>query len=250
VDGVGTGADVFLQCRLPPRHPRRQVPWALGRPASEVWAEIWVDIRPRIERVLSAGESTWDEALMLLLERSGYSDETFHTFSYSPLRDEDANVVGMLCVVSEDTERIISERRMTTLRDLGSDPSVVRTERQILDFAADQLAGNPYDLPFTLTYLFDDDGDARLAGVSGITPGHRAAPETLSGSGPSISLRATAVGDGLQVTVTDTGAWKTPRDSAGSHRGRGISLMRHLMEDSNIQSSGAGTTVHMYARIT
>ena len=69
---------------------------------------------------------------------------------------------------------------MTTLRDLGSDPSVVRTERQILDFAADQLAGNPYDLPFTLTYLFDDDGDARLAGVSGITPGHPAAPETLA----------------------------------------------------------------------
>ena len=225
-------------------------PWALGRPASEVWAEIWVDVSPRIERVLSAGEATWDEALMLLLERSGYSEETFHTFSYSPLRDEDANVVGMLCVVSEDTERIISERRMATLRDLGSDPSVVRTEREMLDFAADQLAGNPYDLPFTLTYLFDDDGDARLAGVSGITPGHRAAPETLPGSGPSISLRATVVGDGLQVTVTDTCAWKTPRDSAGSHRGRGISLMRHLMEDLNIQSSGAGTTVHMYARIT
>jgi anti-sigma regulatory factor (Ser/Thr protein kinase) len=66
----------------------------------------------------------------------------------------------------------------------------------------------------------------------------------------AISLQATAVGDGLQVTVTDTGAWKTPRDSAGSHRGRGISLMRHLMEDLTIRSSGAGTTVHMYARIT
>ncbi|MGD1108921.1 MAG: SpoIIE family protein phosphatase, partial [Mycobacterium sp.] len=70
------------------------------------------------------------------------------------------------------------------------------------------------------------------------------------GSEGTILLRATVVGDGLQVTVTDTGAWKTPRDSAGSHRGRGISLMRHLMEDLNIQSSGAGTTVHMYARIT
>ena len=57
-------------------------------------------------------------------------------------------------------------------------------------------------------------------------------------------------GDYIRITVTDTGAWKTPRDSAGSHRGRGISLMRHLMQDLSIQSSGAGTTVHMYARIT
>jgi PAS domain S-box-containing protein len=196
-------------------------PWALGRPASEVWAEIWVDISPRIERVLSAGEATWDEALMLLLERSGYSEETFHTFSYSPLRDEDANVVGMLCVVSEDTERIIGQRRMATLRDLGSDPSVVRTERQMLDFAADQLAGNPYDLPFTLTYLFDDDGDARLAGVSGITPGHRAAPETIPGSGPSIwPVEKPAQGDSDLIELDGgapdlpTGAWREPPEQA------------------------------------
>jgi PAS domain S-box-containing protein len=196
-------------------------PWALGRPASEVWAEIWVDISPRIERVLSAGEATWDEALMLLLERSGYSEETFHTFSYSPLRDEDANVVGMLCVVSEDTERIIGQRRMATLRDLGSDPSVVRTERQMLDFAADQLAGNPYDLPFTLTYLFDDDGDARLAGVSGITPGHRAAPETIPGSGPSIwPVEKSAQGDSDLIELNGgapdlpTGAWREPPEQA------------------------------------
>ncbi len=77
---------------------------------------------------------------MLMLERSGYSEESYHTFSYSPLRDDDCAVVGMLCVVSEDTARVIAERRMATLRDLGSDPSVVRTERQMLDFAAGQLA--------------------------------------------------------------------------------------------------------------
>jgi PAS domain S-box-containing protein len=164
----------------------RKYPWALGRPASQVWAEIWDDIGPRIERVLSTGEATWDEALMLILERSGYPEETYHTFSYSPLRDEDARVVGMLCVVSEDTERVIGERRMATLRDLGSDPSVVRTERQMLDFTADQLRGNRYDLPFTLTYLFGDDGVARLAGVSGIALGHPAAPEILPSSGHSV----------------------------------------------------------------
>ncbi len=61
--------------------------WAVRR--SEVWAEIWDDIGPRIESVLSTGEATWDEALMLIMERSGYPEESYHTFSYSGLRDEE-----------------------------------------------------------------------------------------------------------------------------------------------------------------
>src|ERR1700733_12177012 len=145
----------------------RKYPWALGRPASEVWAEIWDDIGPRIEHVLSTGAATWDAALMLILERSGYPEETYHTLSYSPLRDEAGRVAGMLCVVSEDTERVIGERRMATLRDLGSDPSVVRTEQETLTFAAQQLGGNLHDLPFTLTYLFDDGSDGGNGGNGG-----------------------------------------------------------------------------------
>jgi PAS domain S-box-containing protein len=159
----------------------RKYPWALGRPASEVWAEIWQDIGPRIGTVLATGKATWDEALLLFLARSGYPEESYHTFSYSPLRDDTGAVVGMLCVVSEDTERIIGERRMATLRDLGSDPSVVRTEQETLDFAGRQLDRNRQDLPFTLSYLFGDDGaTAWLAGSTGIAAGHPAAPASLA----------------------------------------------------------------------
>lgn len=140
-----------------------------------MWAEIWGDIGPRIDAVLSTGRATWDEGLLLFLERSGYTEETYHTFSYSPLRDDAGDVVGMLCVVSEDTERVIGERRMATLRDLGSDPSVIRTEQEVLAFADRQLSRNPRDLPFTLTYLFDGD-DARLVGATGVTPGPPLAP--------------------------------------------------------------------------
>ena len=61
----------------------RKYPWALGRPAREVWAEIWDDIGPRIDRVLATAEATWDEALLLFLERSGYPEESYHTFSLS-----------------------------------------------------------------------------------------------------------------------------------------------------------------------
>ncbi|SDL96196.1 SpoIIE family protein phosphatase [Nonomuraea jiangxiensis] len=184
----------------------QKYPWALGRPAGEVWAEIWDDIGPRINSVLSVGESTWDEALLLFLKRSGYPEETYHTFSYSPLRDDDGRVVGMLCVVSEDTERIIGERRMATLRDLGSDPSVVRTEEEILAFAGDQLGRNPQDLPFTVTYLFGDDERAHLAGTTGISPQHPAVPATLTVGDPAGVWPTAAPARGESVLVNLDGA--------------------------------------------
>src|SRR6185369_8465220 len=70
-------------------------PWALGKRASEVWSEIWPDIGPRIESVLGTGQATYEEGLLLFLERSGFPEETYHTFSYSPLADDDGRICGM-----------------------------------------------------------------------------------------------------------------------------------------------------------
>ena len=83
--------DGYRRTTLGKKHP-----WALGRSAREVWCEIWKDIGPRIQRVMETGEASWDEALMLILERSGYPEETYHTFSYSPLDGPDGSVAGML----------------------------------------------------------------------------------------------------------------------------------------------------------
>jgi hypothetical protein len=69
-----------------------------------VWAEIWPEIEPRIEAVMTSGQATWDDHLLLFLERSGYTEETYHTFSYSPLSD-DGRIAGILCVVTEALER-------------------------------------------------------------------------------------------------------------------------------------------------
>ncbi|MFJ6698349.1 SpoIIE family protein phosphatase [Streptomyces sp. NPDC091272] len=199
-------------------------PWALGRPAGEVWAEIWDDIGPRIDTVMATGRATWDEALLLFLERSGYPEESYHTFSYSPLRNDDGRVVGMLCVVNEDTERVIGERQMATLRDLGSDPSVARTEQEMLAFTGDQLGRNQRDLPFTLTYLFQEDGSARLAGATGMAPGHPAAPALVpADDGPDAvwPTAAPARGEssvvelsGPPFTGLPTGGWPQPPQQA------------------------------------
>jgi PAS domain S-box-containing protein len=219
------GPDLTFFCNAAYRRDTlgRKYPWALGRPASEVWAEIWGDIGPRIDSVLATGEATWDAALLLFVERSGYQEESYHTFSYSPLHDDAGAVVGMLCVVSEDTDRVIAQRRMATLRDLGSDPSVVRTEEETLAFAAHALGGNPRDLPFTLTYLFDEDsGAARLASVSGIAAGHPAAPALLSSDGSGVWPAHRAAGresvlvdlEPARLADLPTGDWQAPPTSA------------------------------------
>jgi hypothetical protein len=104
----------------------------------------------------------------LFLERSGFVEETYHTFSYSPLRGDDGTVAGMLCVVSEDTARVISERRMTTLLDLGSEPTALRSEEEVFAFAARCLEDNGRDFPFALLYRFDAaSGRADLAAAAG-----------------------------------------------------------------------------------
>jgi len=158
-------------------------PSALGAPANDVWSEIWTDIGPRIERVLTTGVATYDEGLLLFLQRSGFPEETYHTFSYSPLIDDAGGVEGMLCVVTEETERVIGDRRVETLRDVAAGMASTNTEPQVLQVLTDQLGRNRKDLPFTLTYLYEEQGAARLGSASGIDAGHPLSPQRLERGG-------------------------------------------------------------------
>ncbi|MBC7975737.1 MAG: PAS domain-containing protein, partial [Myxococcales bacterium] len=108
--------DAYRRDTLGAKHPR-----ALGQATREVWREIWPEVEPRIASVLIGGEATWDEGLMLILERNGYREETYHTFSYSPLHDDHGQVRGVLCVVVEETARLLSERRVALLGRLASE---------------------------------------------------------------------------------------------------------------------------------
>jgi anti-anti-sigma factor len=198
---------------------RAKHPWALGRPAREVWAEIWQDIGPRIQSVLATGVATWDEGLLLFLERAGYPEETYHTFSYSPLADEDGQVVGMLCVVSEDTDRVLSERRMATLGELAAALAAARTRDDIVVAVREQLGRNTQDVPFSLIYLFDDAGMAHLACTTGIEAGAAGATRKIGPDGADHDWPVSQVSAGQTVLVGDledrfgqlpAGAWTQP----------------------------------------
>ena len=80
--------------------------------------------------------------------------------------------------------------------------------------------------------------------ANAIEHGHRLSPEG------TIRLGATALVDEVQLTIADSGSWKTPQPDVNAHRGRGITLMRGLMRDVTIDPDTVGTTVHLSARIT
>jgi PAS domain S-box-containing protein len=84
-------------------------PHALGHAFEDIWPEIWSDIEPLVRRAL-AGESTYFENLPLTMTRKGYPEQTWFTFSYSPLRGDEGEAAGMFCVCTETTATVLAER--------------------------------------------------------------------------------------------------------------------------------------------
>ncbi|MFO1338488.1 MAG: ATP-binding protein [Burkholderiaceae bacterium] len=152
----------------------------IGAPASAVWAEIWPDIGPRIDHVLSRGEATWDTALLLFLERHGFKEETYHSFSYSPVRGDEGGIEGMLCVVTEDTERTVGERRLAALAALAGSALATHDVGEACQAAAQSLGRDGHDAPFVLIYLLDDEAKtARCASHAGLDMGRIAQEQRL-----------------------------------------------------------------------
>jgi PAS domain S-box-containing protein len=86
-------------------------PTAIGRRFYDIWSEIWSDISPLIDAAMT-GQATYREDLPLLMNRKGYEEQTWFTFSYSPVRDEAGKVAGMFCACSETTQRVLAERAL------------------------------------------------------------------------------------------------------------------------------------------
>ena len=189
-------------------------PQSLGQPVRVIYPEIWDDIKGRIQSVYHEGASTWDRALLLLINRHGWLEETYHTFSYSPLRGPDGRVGGIFCTVSEETERVISERRLGTLGTLARELTAAEGEVAVLRAAARGLGSNELDLPFTVTYLFDDEGVAHVAGMTNVVEGSELARRAVATRDALWDLRS-IWHDGRPVEVDlaphldfPTGSWQ------------------------------------------
>lgn len=155
-------------------------PQFLGRPGHECWAEIWNIIGPMMDQVIETGEATWSEDLFLLMLRSGYLEETYFTFSYSSIRDEQGRPSGIFNACTETTARVLGDRRMRMLRQMGVHP---RTVNDAVLGCAEILRRNAPDIPFALFYLLDDNGNyLRLSAQTGLEPGTPASPLQINAS--------------------------------------------------------------------
>ena len=199
-------------------------PAAMGQSTKVCFAEIWDFIGPMFERVLREGEQTYLEDQLLELDRHGFVEECYFTFSYSAIRAETGEVGGVFVTVIETTGRVLGERRLHTLRALAEAGSGATSAGEAATRQAALLGGEPRDLPFSLVYLLEDDGETlTLAGSSGIEAGSGLAPGTVrpdeAGELPwqldrVLSERATVELDGLEGYDLPRAAWPEPVERA------------------------------------
>lgn len=148
--GWGRGAaflynDPYVQVLSLSKHP-----WALGKPTKEVWPEIWDIIGPLIDNVYDKGEASFIDDIRLLMNRGDFIEETYYSFSYSPIRDETGAVAGLFCPTTEVTPKVINARRLSTLSELSANALVQKTTDAACASVAETLEKNPHDVPFAV----------------------------------------------------------------------------------------------------
>lgn len=217
---VGWGPDLLFfyndpyQSIIGRRHPS-----ALGQPAAAIWQEIWDDISPLLATAMSGEGGTYVEQRLLIMERNAYPEETYYTFSYSAIPDDDGQPAGIFCANTEDTERVIGQRQLALLRDLAAQTGNLQDIHSVCTQSAVALGTDPRDITFALIYMAEGKGEAlALAASLGVPPGHPAAPAHLA---PSDALWpiATVLGTGVEAICEPPhafapGIWNTPSHKA------------------------------------
>ena len=201
------------------KHPK-----GLGRPGIETWPEIWDIIGEQLGGVLKRGEATWSEDLLLAVDRYGYVEEAYFTYSYSPIKAADGRVGGVFTAVSETTERVLSERRMGILRELAARTAESKSVREACRTFAEVLGEDNPEIPFALLYLVDDDGrGVSLAASAGLERSnyHPAGHLALDGNDEWSIARAVRHGEPvvlddlhLRVAALPAGVWPEPTTQA------------------------------------
>ena len=199
-------------------------PDALGKPTAVVWREIWKDIDPLLSTALSGDEGTYVEEQLLIMERYGYPEETYYTFSYSPIPKDTATggrAGGIICANTDDTQRVIGERQIALLRELAANTADARTWRDACARSIEALGSNPKDISFAAIYVYDaKESRMTLAGATGFEGEHPAFPQCADVEGSiwpfeeALRTNEIQVVDDLETKAfgasLPTGGWPVP----------------------------------------
>ncbi len=193
---------------------------ATVRPGHQVWGDIWDTIGPMLDSVMRSGRATWSEDLLLPMNRHGYWEETYWTYSYSPLHDDDGIVGGVFTAVRDTTEQVVGRRRLAVLQDLGAQAGHARSVDEACDLVAQALERAQEVVPFAAIYLRGPEGMDAAVLTRSSPPGTVLSPRP---DGPGGWPTDEVLRDGRPVTLDDViarfgelpaGGWQTPPSQA------------------------------------
>jgi PAS domain S-box-containing protein len=185
-------------------------PNALGTPGNIVWKEIWNEVGARADIVFNKNEGTFDDALLLIMNRHGCDEETYFKFSYNPIPGDNGGTEGLFCVCTEETERIINERSLKTLQQMDT-LAQKKTEQEVYEQASKALEINDRDFSFALIYKIEDDGrKAVLVASTDNTEDHSEIQKEINLEKPGINSTnvAKAVAENRLIESVNNGRWK------------------------------------------
>jgi PAS domain S-box-containing protein len=142
----------------------RRHPDALGRPARDVWTDAWPVISSQVDAVMQRGQSIWNHRVHVPLERNGQREDAWFTWSYSPLRDLSGNIVGLICIATEDTAQVLAEQqrdRLEAERQSQRDEEKARADEELRNSTT--LLRGISDSTGDVIFAKDRDGRLRFA---------------------------------------------------------------------------------------
>ncbi|MGB3297452.1 MAG: PAS domain S-box protein [Phormidesmis sp.] len=178
--------DAFIPV-LGDRHPK-----ALGQPAQAVFAESWHIIGPQLQGTFKTKTASREENLRIPALRFGYLEESYYTYSYSPLLTKKGEVKGVFTVINETTKQVLSERRLATSSRLAQQseaqlemqPEGSQTIEEVYQSIIKTLSANPADIPFIALYRLNPaKTQALLCGRSQLDAGAILFPPVMSFDG-------------------------------------------------------------------
>lgn len=120
-----------------PRHPA-----CLGEPAAEVWADIWHVIEPQFAHVIESGEGLFVDDQMLPMRRYGFEEETYWSYSFTPIRGEDGAIEGIFNSGQETTDKVLRQRQTAFLLDVGEAVRELSGADEIMTAVCRMLGGH------------------------------------------------------------------------------------------------------------
>ncbi len=130
----------------------------LGRPTAEVWPDLSDVVTERIASSMRHGRAYFAVDRLVPMNRKVPLEETYFTFSYTPIVDDDATVRGVYSTFIETTREVLATRRLRTMASLGRDLGGSRTESELAKIAMRELADNRADHPAGALYRAPADG--------------------------------------------------------------------------------------------